>query len=195
MRYSDIQLLNEKHWKKRSSSSSSSNFKDKKHNHNSYNRHEPEHDGSVPHRDSHKRHKRRIKQRKQHNQHNQHNNHEHNKGRHFNKKRRNSISINLNTPRVQYRRPLPRTSSTTTTERVPQEWDGNQWVDANSTEFVTTPTQSRRDNTSSEKLDWDGGEWNADAGVTMSDLNAADDTQRMMHQNYELNQFNKRQKK
>jgi hypothetical protein len=68
-------------------------------------------------------------------------------------------------------------------------------VDANSTEFVTTPTQSRRDNTSSEKLDWDGGEWNADAGVTMSDLNAADDTQRMMHQNYELNQFNKRQKK
>ncbi len=192
MRYSDIQLLNEKHWKKRSSSSSSSNFKDKKHNHNSYNRHEPEHDGSVPHRDSHKRHKRRIKQRKQHNQ---HNNHEHNKGRHFNKKRRNSISINLNTPRVQYRRPLPRTSSTTTTEGVPQEWDGNQWVDANSTEFVTTPTQSRRDNTSSEKLDWDGGEWNADAGVTMADLNAADDTQRMMHQNYELNQFNKRQKK
>jgi hypothetical protein len=191
MRYSDIQLLNEKHWKKRSDSlsSPSSNFKDKKHTrHNRHeHEHEPEHNSRVPHHDSHKRHKRRIKQR------NQHNNHEHNKGRHFNKKRRNRISINLNTPRVQYRRPLPRTSSTTTTERVPQEWDGNQWVDANSTEFVTTTNQSRPDNTMSrEKLDWDGGEWNAKAGVTMADLDAANDTQKMMHQNYELN---KRQKK
>jgi hypothetical protein len=43
------------------------------------------------------------------------------------------------------------------------EWDGNQWVDANSADFVPTPTQSRRDNTSSEKLDWDGSEWSNDA--------------------------------
>jgi hypothetical protein len=84
------------------------------------------------------------------------------------------------------------------------EWDGNQWVDANSLDFVQAGNQA------STGLDWDGNNWsdnttsddnyqsksydwnNVDDGVTTDDLDAAASTQKMMHQNYELN---KRQKK
>jgi hypothetical protein len=62
------------------------------------------------------------------------------------------------------------------------EWDGNQWVDTNSTDFAPTIKPSRRDNTSSEKLDW-----NTDEKSYYDDIGMEDPD--------ELNQFNRRQKK
>jgi hypothetical protein len=71
------------------------------------------------------------------------------------------------------------------------EWNGNDWVDANSSDFMPRNTQSSSD------LQWDGNDWsdnesksqnwNDDSNATDAELKAASDTQKMMHQNYELN--------